>query len=168
MPASVEASPQKAARNTKKVRERHKMVMFLHCGAWQNKDIAKVLGYSEGAVSTIVNSTHPELLAIKANAQVLVRDNTLDVMHILRQEALPSVQALIQVRDQDEDFTQKRLAARDILDRAGYSVVRKQINFKADIPIDRLDQTLGQLESANEVEVRRDEWRVTNPEKKEK
>lgn len=144
-------------------RERHKMVMFLHCAGWKNVDIAKAMGYSNQAVTTVIQSQHPELLAIKDRAQQLVESNTTDVLLRFRQEANKSVTTLVEVRDQTGDIGQRRMAARDILDRAGYSVVKKQINFNSEIPIEKLEGIIEQIQDANEVENRKSQWAITNP-----
>lgn len=144
-------------------RERHKMVMFLHCAGWKNKDIADSMGYTANQVSIIIGSQHPELLAIKDRAQQLVETHSTDVMLRFRQESLKSVETLVQVRDKADDMGQRRLAARDILDRAGYAPVRKQINLNTAVPVERLEAIVGAVEEANDLERHRSKWAVTNP-----
>lgn len=162
----IKAQPQptrEVTRRPKAVRERHKMIMFLHCAGWKNIEIARQLGYKEQAVSNIIHSQHPELLAIKKQAQATVADNTMDVMLRFRAEAIKSLNTLVIVRDQEEDVGQRRLAARDILDRAGYSVVKKQINLNANIPVDKLEGVMDKLAEAHEVEEMSGQWVVKNP-----
>src|SRR5512138_781502 len=117
-----------------KLRERHKMVIYLEAAGWKPQDIAAAMGYTPSRVSLILNSKNPEVLSLKMQAAAQVRDNTLDLMARFRAEADASLTALVEVRDQKEDVGQRRLAARDILDRAGYSVVKKQINLNSNIP----------------------------------
>lgn len=159
----VSAKREPTRRFRRAARERHKMVIFLHCAGWKNNDIAKAMGYTANQVSIIISSQHPELLALRDKAQQLVETNTTDVLLRFRQEANKSVDALIAVRDQDKDLANKRLAARDILDRAGYSVVKKQINFNTAIPAEKLESIIERVEEANDIEHQRAKFAVTNP-----
>jgi hypothetical protein len=161
--AGVGARREPTRRFRRAARERHKMVIFLHCAGWKNNDIAKSMGYTANQVSIIIGSQHPELLAVRDKAQALVESNTTDVLLRFRQEANKSVEALVMVRDQDKDLSNKRLAARDILDRAGYTVVHKQINFNTAIPVERLEAIVERVEEANDLERQRAKWAVTNP-----
>jgi hypothetical protein len=161
---SATAKREPTRRFRRPARERHKMVVFLHCSGWKNNDIASAMGYKSAAqVSIIINSQHPELLALKDRAQEMVASATTDVMLRFRQEANKSVETLVQVRDQTADVSQRRLAARDILDRAGYAPVRKQINFNTAIPIEKLEAIVERVEEANDLELHRAKWAVTNP-----
>jgi len=161
--AGPEGAVREPLRRHKTVRERHKIVVFLACAGWTNIQIAKAMGYSPACVSIILRSQNPELLQIRSQAQDWVANHTTDVLLRFRQESLKSVETLVDVRDNADDWSQKRLAARDILDRAGYSVVHKQVNFNAEVPVAKLEETLGQLDKANEVEARRSEWAISNP-----
>lgn len=160
-------APREPLRRARKARERHKMVVFLDASGWKGKEIAQAMGYSQQQVSIILQSKHPELLAIRAEAQARVLDNSTDLLLRFRQEAGKSLDKLIEVRDTADDKAQVRLAARDILDRAGYSVVRKQINLNADVPLAQLEGVLDRVKEAHEVEQAHPEWDVTTPTRKE-
>ncbi len=151
-------------------RERHKMCVHLAASGWTNVDIAKAMGYkAPQQISNILKSTHPELIEVAIRAREAVFNNTTDVMLRFRQEALKSVDTLVLVRDTtDADLGQRRLAARDILDRAGYSVVHKQVNMNANIPVEALNKVVEGLEAADEVASRRKEWEVKVPEPQQK
>ena len=155
-------------RHRRPARERHKIVHFLHASGWTNKAIAESMGYSPNQVSIILRSDHPELLEVAAKAREAVFQNSTDVMLRFRQESMKSVETLVLVRDQAEDMGQRRLAARDILDRAGYSVVHKQVNVNADIPVEALNKVVEGLEAADEVASRRKEWAVQLPPEQKK
>lgn len=161
--AGLNAIREPTRRFRRPARERHKMVMFLHCSGWKNNDIARAMGYTANQISIIINSQHPELLALKDRAQDMVASATTDVLLRFRQESAKSVETLVQVRDQTADLGQRRLAARDILDRAGYSPVRKQINFNTAIPVEKLEQIVERVEEANDLELHRSKYAVTNP-----
>lgn len=160
-------APREPLRRARRARERHKMVVYLHASGWKNTEIAKAMGYSTNQVSIIIQSKHPELLSIREEAQRRVLDSSTDLLLRFRQESVKSLEALIVVRDQDTDVGQKRLAARDILDRAGYSVVHKQINLNADVPLQQLEGVLNRVQEAHDVENLHPEWEVTSPARKE-
>lgn len=149
----------------RKLRERHKMVIYLEAAGWKPIDIGRAMGYSPSRVSLILNSKHPEVLAMKAQAALQVRDNTLDLLTRFRAEAEKSLDTLVEVRDQTAEVGQRRLAARDILDRAGYSVVKKQINLNTNVPVAQLEGVMDKLAEAHEVDEISAQWVVKNPTK---
>lgn len=143
------------------------MVVMLAAAGWTNRQIAQSMGYTDARVSVILQSQHPELLAVRREAAQKVMDNTTDLMLRFRAEAPASLDLLVEVRDnklpEPAAPALRRLAARDILDRAGYSPIRKQINLDMQMPGEEVVRAAKQLASANEVAERRGEWTVHNP-----
>lgn len=145
------------------------MVVMLALSGHTNIEIAQAMGYTPGRVGTILASQHPELLKVREEAAARVMDHMTDPMLKFRSEVPKSIDALIEVRDQEgvenPDLGQKRLAARDILDRAGYSPVRKQLTVNADLPPAQLEEALTRFEQAVENKQRHAEWAVVTIDK---
>lgn len=146
----------------KRARPRHMIVRALYQAGWKVNEIAAEMGYTASAISIILNSRHPELVAQDEKSRKRVEANVEDLMLRFRMEAKKSLDALIFVRDQDEDVAQKRMAARDILDRAGYGVVKKSINLNTSVPADQLAEVVDRIGEAHNVD-EDDRWAVKNP-----
>jgi hypothetical protein len=154
-------APFGGAHRRKNVRPRHKMVVALHMAGHTDVEIARLLGYKPGSVALILKSDHPELIATRERAQEAVARNTGDMILRFHQEASKSVDTLIEIRDKVEaPFSERRLSALAILDRAGYSPVKKQMTMDVKVPINELKTVVNQLDAANEVFMRKDEWQV--------
>lgn len=143
----------------KRVRDRHKMVVMLQVCGWTNNEIARATRYTPSRVSIILNSRHPELLAVRAATVERVANQTVDLSAKIRLAAPDALDKMISLVD-SEDETVARLAARDILDRAGYSPVKKSVNVDTKVPLDELNGVLGKIHEANEVVMQRDNWVV--------
>lgn len=145
----------------KRVHQRQFLVISLHAAGWKAKEIAKATGYSAQRVSQIVSSKNPELSHMRQHCVEAVAGQAVDVMTRFRLEANKSLSTLVEIRDKPEaPASERRLSAVAILDRAGYSVVRKQINLEAQVPVEELKATLAHVGAANEVAERRSEWEV--------
>ncbi len=154
-----------SGRNTnvppKKIRARHKMAVALSMAGWKNIEIAKQLGYTEGRISIILNSQHPDLRAVRKEMADRVAVESGDIVLRMHQESGKSLDTLIEIRDDRESpRSERRQSALAILDRAGYTPIKKQINLDAGAPVQELTQVVSQLDKANEVFVRRQEWEV--------
>lgn len=148
-----------AARRLQRVRPKHKMMVSMHMAGWSNEEIARELGYKPSRVATILQSPHPDLLKHREDVNDAVSRKVGDLVMRFRMESSKSLDTLIEIRDKmDAPSSERRLSALAILDRAGYTPVKKQINLDANVPINELRQIVGQLDAANEVVVRRDEW----------
>lgn len=145
----------------KHVRARHKLVVALNIAGYRNSEIARELGYTEGRVSVILNSKHPELIQHRADTLNQVAINTGDLVLSFHAESRASLNTLVKIRDkEDAPLSEQRLSALAILDRAGYSPVKKQINVDATLPAQELRSVMGQIDHANEVAARKDEWQI--------
>lgn len=147
----------------KHVRARHKLVVALAVAGYRNSEIAAELGYTPGRVSIILNSKHPELAEHRSQIQNQVAINTGDLVLSFHAESRKSLNTLVKIRDkEDAPLSEQRLSALAILDRAGYSPVKKQINVDATLPAQELHSIMGQIEHANEVAARRSEWQIAD------
>lgn len=144
----------------KKVKERHKMVVMLHVTGWKNNEIAAAMGYTQGRVSIILSSKRPELQAVRAEAAQRVLDNTVDLQAKFALYAPDALDRMVEIMNQTEDVANARLAAKDVLDRAGYSPVKKTAHVEATVPFDQLAALLPQIEKANEAVLKEGEYEV--------
>jgi hypothetical protein len=146
-------------RQLQRVRPKHKIMVSMHMAGWSNEEIARELGYKPSRVGTILQSQNPVLLKHREEVNDAVSRKVGDLVLRFRMESAKSLDTLVQIRDkEDAPSSERRLSALAILDRAGYTPVKKQINLDANIPYQELKGVVGQLESANEVVLRRDEW----------
>lgn len=144
----------------KKVRPRHRLVVQLaECG-YSNNEISELTGYTPSRVSVILNFNHPVLEKARHEFTNRVVEQITDLGTRFRHHAIEALDVTVKVMRQTEDLSQARLAARDILDRAGYAPVKKQINFQAPVPIDELREIVGKIQNANEAVEGRERWAV--------
>jgi predicted transcriptional regulator len=143
----------------RKVRDRHRMVVMLAVCGWTNQEIATAMHYTPSRVSIILSSKHPELLHLRQQTLERVANSTVDLTAKIRLAAPAALERMIDIV-QSVDEAQARLAARDILDRAGYSPVKKQLTVEAQLPVDQLSDVLGRIQEANEVVLQQDNWAV--------
>lgn len=142
-----------------KVRPKHRLVIALAMAGWKNNEIARHLGYSSSRVCNILQSHNPEILAIKAELQDKITNNVLDVNSTIRLAAPRAIVKMIELMEHPDPQV-ARLSAKDILDRAGFTPVKKQVNLEGNIPIEQMGQVLGRINSANEVVLRQSEWEI--------
>lgn len=153
----------------KRIRPRHKMIVSMHMAGFTDVEIAHALGYTPSRVGMILRSTHPELAKVKKELADVVSRQMGDLVLRFRAESSKSLETLVDIRDDTEaPRSERRLSALAILDRAGYAPVRKQINLDTQVPFDEMRQVFGQIESANEVAIRRSEWEITDVPKESK
>ena len=164
-PASAMPKPWDSAKaatpQLKRVRARHKMVVSMHMAGFTNVEIAQELGYTPIRVSIIVNSQNPQLAEHRSKVENEVAMQMGDLVMSFRAESRKSLNTLVRIRDTETaPMSEQRLSALAILDRAGYSPVKKQLNLDMSVPLNELQSTLEHLDAANEVVVRRAEWEV--------
>lgn len=124
---------------------------MLHESGMPQRDIAKVLGYTEGRISIILNSRHPDLLTIRQEFASKVADNVLDVNSRIKLYANEMLDITVKHARNTNDAANSRLAARDILHMAGFTPVKKQMNLNADVPLSELRGVIGAIHEANEA-----------------
>lgn len=143
----------------RKVRERHRMVVMLAVCGWRNDEIARAMHYTPARISVILNSRHPELLRVRDETAKRIANSTVDLTAKIRLAAGPALDKMIElVESRDENVA--RLSAKDILDRAGYAPVKKQLNVDAQVPMEELTGVLDRIDEANQVVLQRDNWVV--------
>lgn len=145
----------------KKIRPRHKIAVAMQAAGFMNKEIAERLGYTEARISVILGSKHPILQAVRKEIADRIALETGDIALKFHLESAKSIDTIIEIRDDKEAPKSVRLqSALAILDRAGYTPVKKQLNLTANTPVSELQGVVDQLDRANEVFARRSEWEV--------
>ena len=112
---------------------RHRVMMRLLLAGKSPTEIAKEMGYTMSRVSIITNSElfkkEKEKMSDKINALFIDCEATkvqTDRVRIrLDEEALPSLEKVIGLRNSAKNERVQQISAFDILDRAGYSKVEK-------------------------------------------
>jgi hypothetical protein len=139
------------------------MMVSMHMAGFTHEEIGRELGYTPSRISTILGCKTEELARYRDEVENQVAMQMGDLVMSFRAESRKSLNTLVAIRDkEDAPLSEKRLSALAILDRAGYSPVKKQINVDASIPMQELRGIVGQIEQANEVAIRRSEWEVTS------
>jgi transcriptional regulator with XRE-family HTH domain len=160
-PWEVIRSTQSTNRPPKKIRPRHRMAAALQAAGFTNKEIAEKLGYTEGRISVILRSKHPQLQEVRKEIADRIALETGDMALRFHMEAPKSLDTLINIRDNAQSPTsERRQSALAILDRAGYTPIKKQINLQGNVPAPELREVITELDRANEVFERRREWEV--------
>lgn len=139
--------------------QRQKMVLMLAACGWRGNEIARELGYTPARVSVILNSQRSDITEYRNRFELQVAENTLDVNLKLKLAAPAATQTMINLMASNDERV-RALAAKDILDRAGYAPIRKQLNVDMPVPVEEISRVLGELNKNHEVLMRRDEWEV--------
>lgn len=147
-------------KNPKTIRPRQRMIVMLHEAGWKAKDIAKSLGYTEVRVNQIINSTHPELLKIRAETAARVADNITDTQLRIKMYANEMLDVMVQHARDTSNAQNSRMAARDILHMAGYAPIKKNLNVDVQVPGEELVKAASQIKEANEVAANYKAWAV--------
>lgn len=143
-----------------RVRPRHRIAVMLHESGLRPKEIAKMLGYTEARLSVILNSHNNELQTIRTGFATQVAENCQDVMTRLKLHAHEMVDIMLHhARDRTKGEL-SRLAAKDILDRAGFSPIKKQFTIEGKLPAEDLKRAMDKIDEANEVVLKSTDWRV--------
>lgn len=141
----------------KKWNPRHSMVVLLHLAGCTNPEISDQTGYSYGKVSQILNDERAQV--IMAQMMPRMQEAAADVsirMKLLAGEALDEI---VDEMRADPDSKIRQKAAFGILDRAGYSPVRKTQISALETPddsvvgqvSDRIADTLDALKESDEI-----------------
>ena len=150
-----DTGPATASRGTytpKRLRPRHRNVVMLHESGLKNKEIAEMTGYTVGRVSIILASKHPGLMEIRRGFAVQVADAMQDVSSRLALSANEMLDVqLFHARRKVEDPTNSRQAAKDILQMAGFSPVKKSMVLNATMPEEDLEKLQEATLEANRV-----------------
>jgi len=110
----------------KQLKTRHRVIMEHLLAGMSQREVARKIGMSESRLSIIVNtdSFQRELSQLRSvqDARVIEKNASAvdEVNQRLREEALKSVERLVQLRDTASSEPVQRGSATDILDRAGY------------------------------------------------
>ena len=151
----------------KKMRPRHRQAIMLHEAGFDQKQIAEMLGYTQGRVSIILNSRRAEVEVVRHEARKLITDRTMDVATRIQASAHEMLDITIHHARNKADAANSRLAARDLLHMAGFSPVKKTASINATVPVPQeVADALGMLDKTQEVFSRQSEWTVTTPEQK--
>lgn len=143
-----------------RVRPRHRIAVMLHESGIRPKEIAQMLGYTEARVSVILNSHNVHLQAIREKFATQVADNCQDVITRLKLHAHEMVDIMLKHARNVDKGDLSRLAAKDILDRAGFAPVKKMFSLEGKLPEEDLKRAMDKIDEANEVVLNSAQWRV--------
>lgn len=118
----------------KKWSQRHRMCVALSLAGWTNNEICAEMDWTPAKVSITLND--PRAAHEKENALQPIADVTLSVSQRLEDasnEAFEKVQQVMQEATKD-DVALK--AAFGILDRAGYTPIKRELKLEGEIPAD--------------------------------
>lgn len=117
---------------------RHRTCVALEMSGLKNCEIAKVIGWSEAKVSVTLNDSRAEI--DRTDFAGLVADKVTDVRMKLDLISHEAVQEAVEImRDSPKDDIRLR-AAFGLLDRAGYSGMKINVNIKPDqVPTEIVD-----------------------------
>lgn len=164
----AEDTPTRALSAPRRVRPAHRIMVMLHEAGLSQKEIAAATKYTEARVSVILNSRHPDLATVRQEFAAKVANNVLDVNHRVKLYANEMLDITVRHARNFADAANSRLAARDILQMAGFTPVKKQMNLNADVPISELRGIVGAIHEANEAAARAGELAVKQVEPRRK
>lgn len=128
-----------------------------------NPQIAAATGYTHARVSVILNSQNRELIELRAGFAAQVADNILDTNLRFKLYANEMLDVMVWHARQKKDRPEtSRLAARDILQMAGFTPIKRELQLRANVPVEALQKVVEKLAEANEVVAQSGEWVVRN------
>jgi len=132
----------------------HREVMRQQYIGRSHAEIAETLGKKPQAISAIASDpTYKKELALFERAMV---PHTVDVRARFEELSPKAVNTLEEVMDTADDASQRRLAANDILDRAGYprsTKVEGSNGVTLQIPIERINILMEALRESKAIDI---------------
>jgi hypothetical protein len=117
----------------KKWTQRHRQCVALHLGGWTNKEIAEAVGWTEAKVSITINDPRAEYE--KKNALSSIADVAVTVTEKLEEKSHDAFEKLADLLHAEKEETQLK-AALAVLDRAGFTPIRRELKLQGEVPAD--------------------------------
>lgn len=143
-----------------KLRPRIRLVLQLLESGLKQKEVARMTGYTESRVSQLASLRDPRFVAIRKEARERMDETVVDVGARIRKMANEALNRTADIMRQDKDLGNARLAAKFVLEVAGYSPVKKQATLTATVPTDEFVKAVERMDAADEVRSRASEWEI--------
>lgn len=129
---------------------RHSLVCQMHAAGLKNNEIAAATGYTESKVSTILNDPRAQEV-IQAALQTMSK-NIMDLHTRLKVHAVEALDEIVDELRSSENEKVRQKAAFGLLDRAGYTPVKKQIVMGGQIPKDLAERVERNLDKQDSID----------------
>lgn len=141
---------------------KHKYVVALSCRGYSNKEIGEMLGFDSKYVCNILSWEHPELDLVRQR----VSDSMIEGLERLDAKfevyAHEALNRQVQIM-RGPDVTNARLASKDIMDRAGYSPIKKVAAVNTQVPSAEFVQAVDRMDKIVQVQEKKEEWSWKQP-----
>ena len=148
--------------NVDRISEQHKWIVGALASGFTQAEVAKMFDVSPSHVGQVATWRHPELDAVRISTQRRIADSVEDLTTRIAATAGEALSRTVEIM-RGTDVANARLAAKDILDRAGYAPVKKTAAVTATVPSAEFVDAVQRMSAADEVARQRDEWAFKPP-----
>lgn len=145
-----------------RISDKHKWIAATCAMGEKHTVVAEMFGVSAAEVGKIAIWDHPELEEVRQQVRNRMADNLNDLTDRIKfhaEEALETTVAIMRTGD----TTNKRLAAKDIMDRAGYMPIKKSMEVHAQVPSEEFTAAVERMTNADMVRDQASNWAWKNP-----
>lgn len=128
-----------------------------------NQEIGQMFNLNPTYVSQIRNWDHPILKAAKQRARDRIAEATFDVSSRIQAYAGEALDRMVD-HMRGPNGSEARLAAKDIMDRAGYAPVKKVAEVRATVPSEEFVAAVQKMGKTDQVASMRDQYAFRLPE----
>lgn len=159
LPEAITAPEQVISRTprVKEISDKHKWIVGAMASGFKAREVALMFDVTEQYAYEVNNWEHPVLDQVKKVARDRVTEGIEDLGNRIRFRAEEALDRTVQIMRSD-DISNARLAAKDIMDRAGYGAVKKTAVVKTEVPSTEFVEAVNRMNEANEAASRSSEW----------
>lgn len=147
----------------KEIKAKHKWIAGAVASGFKYKEVAAMFDVSEGYVAQIANWRHPALEVVRIEARKRMAEQVEDLSSRIAFHAEEALERTVEIMRQQTSISDARMAAKDIMDRAGYAPVKKVAQVSAQVPSDEFVQAVERMSASDEVRSRQSEWAWSPP-----
>lgn len=147
----------------KEISDKHKWIVGALASGFRAKEVAAMFGVSEAVVYQVNIWDHPTLNYVKRQARDRVSQGIEDLALRFKYHATEALEKTVEIM-RGQDVANARLAAKDIMDRAGYAPVKKVAEIRTEVPSAEFISAVEKMKASDEVKCQEAQWAWTEPE----
>lgn len=142
----------------------HKLVVQAQEAGFTHPEIAGMVNLDPAYVSQICQWIHPELTQARHEARERLSRNLADISSRIQFHAGEALEKMVQ-HMRGPDINASRLAAKDIMDRAGYAPVKKVAQVSTQVPTEEFVNAVERMVAVDEIKEMREKFQFKLPAK---
>lgn len=150
----------------KEISEKHKWIVGAMASGFSARDVAKMFDVTPEYAHEVNNWEDPILQRVRQAAYDRAAESIADLGQKFQFHAKEALDRTVTIMRGD-DIPNARLAAKDIMDRAGYAPVKKVAEVRTEVPSAEFVAAVERMNNSEEVRKRQAEWAWQPPVKVE-